>query len=729
MDAGIDGLAQNLEMSSESDPEEIKDDLALYLDLKTKFLADAAHSRDWREQARKDYDFVVGHQWEEKAKTALDSENRVPITFNLTLSIIKAVAGIEINGRHEIYYYPRDTQEGDVIANELLNGCSKWMGQNCDAEDEQSEAFQDTLKCGMGWSESRMDYEVEADGLYIEEETDPLEMYWDKFARKKNLVDARRLWRARKMSLSDARALITGLGVDLKKEGIEDVDLNASFAIGVDSETTVVNRDEHRNRSKNAKTALDDRTEVTLVQCQWFDRKSYNRVADPFTGQLLELDDEEMKTLRARAAEIGAPVESVRQFKRVYRTAFIGSKVLWQGPGPCKDRFSWQCITGEHDKNRNTWMGLITVIRDPQMMANKWLSQATHIINTTAKGGILAEKSAFPDIREAQRTYARADAITVVKDGAISKGQIMAKPGPGMTAGYMALMQYAVESIWRVTGMNQEIMGMRDVNQPGILEQQRKQAALTILATMFDSLRRYRKNIGRVRLHFIQTYLSDGRIIRINGDSGMKAVRLLKDKTLGLYDVIVDDAPTSPNQKEVTFQMLMQLMPLFKDQLTPEGAAVFIEYSPLPSEAVAKFKKMLLAPPSPEQQMGQKLQIEGTLAKVENEKASAADKQASAALKQAQAGKTQAEGILQLAQLGVAASQQELNRIKGAVTVAKAQHSMRPDDDMSDDNLVVQHDEGVPQLPTPPPVPASAPRPDMQSLIDMVPPDSVPNVQ
>jgi hypothetical protein len=51
--------------------------------------------------------------------------------------------------------------------------------------------------------------------------------------------------------------------------------------------------------------------------------------------------------------------------------------------------------------------------------------------------------------------------------------------------------------------------------QPGILEAQRKQAAMTILAILFDSLRRFRKQVGPIRLCLIQNFLADGRLIRI----------------------------------------------------------------------------------------------------------------------------------------------------------------------------------------------------------------------
>jgi hypothetical protein len=54
---------------------------------------------------------------------------------------------------------------------------------------------------------NRLDYDEDPAGLYIEESLDPLEMYWDSAARKKNLSDAKRMIRVRKMPLGDARQL------------------------------------------------------------------------------------------------------------------------------------------------------------------------------------------------------------------------------------------------------------------------------------------------------------------------------------------------------------------------------------------------------------------------------------------------------------------------------------------------------------------------------------------
>jgi hypothetical protein len=71
-----------------------------------------------------------------------------------------------------------------------------------------------------------------------------------------------------------------------------------------------------------------------------------------------------------------------------------------------------------------------------------------------------------------------------------------------------------------VSGVNAELLGMADREQAGVLEYQRKQSAVTLLAPLFDSFRRYRKMAGRCWLHFMQNYLTDGRLIRITMDDG-----------------------------------------------------------------------------------------------------------------------------------------------------------------------------------------------------------------
>jgi hypothetical protein len=611
--------------------------------LKAHHRADSDHSNEWRGLAGEWFAFRAGEQWTEEDKALLRNQQRPHIVFNRVLTILKAVAGMEINGRHEITFLPRGTE--DTAVNEVLSSASKWMSDTCDGEDEESQAFDHTCTCGMGWVENRMSYEDNAAGLYVEDCVDPREMYWDRTAKKKNLSDARRMSRVRRMPLSDAVALFPGKTRE---------QLDAVWVEEPNGQWPTKSIEEKRRRDSDDMhtQTYDDLCEVTVVQMQWIEREAYYLVADVATNSKAELSESEYQRFEQRMKLLGMEVHAARLVRKVYKCAWLGGELLQPaGPAPIKGKFSWDCITGEYDTAKGSWFGLVKVMRDPQMWANKWLSQILHILNTTAKGGILAETSAFDDQTEAEDGYARPDTITWLSDGALSgdKPKIMPKPGAGMTDGYLGLMTFAISSIKDVTGINLELLGQQDQNQPGILEAMRKQAGMTVLATLFDSLRRFRKNVGRSRLYFIQNFLSDGRLIRVVGPDSVKAIALAKERTTGEYDVVVDDTPTSPNQKEANWAIIQPLLVVFKEQLmaNPDVFAMLLEYSPLPSrivDAIKGFIKQQKEDPTARQdaEVAKKLGVDLTVSEIYKN-------QSIAELNNAKAGSTQATAMYDIA--------------------------------------------------------------------------------
>src|SRR5882757_10772247 len=83
---------------------------------------DLDHSREWRAEARFCFAFRAGEQWSPEDKALLADQRRPVVVFNRVLTILKAVAGMEINGRHEIAFLPRGTE--DVKPNEVLTAGS-----------------------------------------------------------------------------------------------------------------------------------------------------------------------------------------------------------------------------------------------------------------------------------------------------------------------------------------------------------------------------------------------------------------------------------------------------------------------------------------------------------------------------------------------------------------------------------------------------------------------------
>lgn len=625
-------------------PLSLEEDDAFLLQVQGWFRTDKEHSADWRTEAKEDYDFTAGHQWSDEDLAKLRDELRPTITFNRIQPTVEAVTGLEIGNRREVKYIPREM--GDAKVNEILTAAAEWARDECDAEDEETDAFFDTVVCGMGWTETRMDYEEDPEGKVVIDRIDPLEMYWDNSSRKRNLADARRIWRVRHMPIADAKALVPD--ADVK-------DMDASWGRGEKDSNEPHNNDPERwyDDDKDGKTKDGDKKHVTIVQIQWWEREPFYRVA--WKDQIHEVPEDRFPALQAaaeqetmQAAMMGMqipPLQAQRQFRRKFMQAIIGAKVLERGPAPCDSHFSWECITGKRDHNQGTWFGLVRGMKDPQRWANKWLSQSLHILNNNSKGGYLAERGAFDDDREAEETLPRVDKITFMKPGAIAQGKLMPKSMPGFPAGFDNLMQLSINAIRESSGVNLEMLGMRDANQAGVLEEHRKQAGMTILASMFDALRRYRKRQGRVLLYFITEYMSDGRLIRVVGDEGSQYVPLLKQPGLLKYDVIVDENANAPNQKEKVWSTFQTILPVIGSAFGPDDWLTMLEFSPFPTSVVEKLKQSrqeASESEAPMKQAQQELEMQNAQAQVAKAQSEGVENQAQVQLIMAQIQEMQA---------------------------------------------------------------------------------------
>lgn len=600
--------------------------------LKRWFRDDREHWRDWREQAREDYAFSALDQWTDEERQELNDQLRPCITFDRIGQVIESISGSEINNRQEVRYIPREL--GDVKVNELYTAAGEWFRDECDAEDEESDSFLDAIICGMGWTETRIDYDEEPDGKPVIERIDPFEMFVDCKARKKNLVDSRRRWRVRDMPLEEAMGLFPD-----KDRSV----LDAAWARDEDSRSEQPHNADPPFYDGEADVEKDpSECMVTIVQCQYKERETFYRAMNPETMAIEELSQEQYDMLAERIGEDGMRMLSpVKQSRWVYRQCFIGTEILEQ---TTVRGFTWACITGKRDRNNGTWFGIVRSMKDPQRWANKWLSQALHILNSNAKGGIIAETGAFEDPKQAEESYARPEAITWMKPGGATK--IMPKPQAAAPQAFFQLMEFALSAVRDASGVNLEMLGQREATQAGVLEYQRRQSAMTILAPLFDSLRRYRKVQGRIMLGFIHNDLSDGRLIRILQEDQEQYVPLMKQPGVETYDIIVDQASASPNQKEATFGIIQGMLPVVGNMLTPDMWATVLEYSPLPSSFVEKLREQITSGSQQQAQMAQmQQQMQAMMGELEMalKRAEAFQKEASGQKTLAEARKTELE--------------------------------------------------------------------------------------
>jgi len=560
------------------------------------------HLAEWRKEADEAYDFYNGYQWSKEELAVFESDGRPAPVFNLVQINIDAVAGLEVNNRQDVKYLPRTA--GDVKVDELLSSAAMWVRDQAKSEREESDAFTDAAITGIGVTETRKNGE---DSISIDRR-DPRTAFWDKNATKRNLADRRYGGRAVWMDLDEAQEMFPDVAT---------IELNAKWAaLGIND--TSDNKEEldypqHQREGEGIPESGKPKR-VCMVEVEWYD----------FEGG-----------------------------KKVYKQAFLGqTSVLEVNP---LEVWAYNFITTKRDEKKKTWYGIVRALKDPQKILNKFLATVIHILASNAKGGLLYERGAFADQRKAEEDWSNPQKNVEVTEGALTNGRIKPRESPPLPQGAVMLIEFTMQNISRVSGINVELLGSADRDQPASLEMQRRQSAVSTQASLFDSKRFYHEEQGRTLLALMKT-LPPETLVRVTVDpfdpqqaqlmlppqpmtqdpqalaqwqqqmqqaqqqiaqaeEGKKremfvalntVMRALSDESMK-FDIIVDEAPSSPNQQQ---EVLGKLALLSQNgvQLPPQAQAVVIENIGLPSTIADDLAKAVGGNDPEKQQMQQQLQ-------------------------------------------------------------------------------------------------------------------------
>lgn len=646
-DSVVDSVAEDADDGAPSNEDE------LFQQFRRWFRDDDEHCSKWLKDAKEDFKFFAGDQYSEQERQELKKKNRPDIVFNRLAPMVRSVAGYQSNQKLSTTCKP--TEPGDEQAAEVSNQLVRWFRDQSDMQFTDDDAFQDTVICGMGWADIKLDYENDPDGKPYGKRLNPLTMRWDHQARERNLKDARRVWEIiEDMPLSEAKEMF-------ESEELEDSDFDAKWAMDMmDRGNEPHNQDlADQYASEGVEDVIGQEKLVTVVRVQWWEREDYYRILDPFSGELREVDED----MRNKVVEKMPNLPNVKQRRKVYKQAYLGNKILESGDAPCKKHFSLQCITGFRDQNTGHFTGLVTGLKDPQRWANKWMSQTMHILNSTSKGGVMVEKDAVENMRSFKASWAKQDEVTEVKNNALANGKIQEKPQNGFPAGFYQLMDMAVNAMRDVSGVNLEMLGQRDANQPGVVETQRRSAAMTTLTSMFECMRLYRRTQGELILSLVRDYIPVPTLSRIVGQQNTQLLPafLSSDKK---YDIIVDEAPDSPNAKDMVWQAMAPSI----HQQPPQVQAVLWKYSPLPGSVASEMTQAIqaaLQPPQPDPNMQAQMQAQ---MKME------ADKNA-AEVRKAQLDTERAASDVELKRYDVAMKQIDLQIAQENASIAKIKAS------------------------------------------------------
>lgn len=604
------------------------DDHALFMHLCELFRDGKMKLDDWRKDAVEDFEFAAGHQYSAKDLEVAKQRMRPTVVFDRVGRNVSAVCGLEINNRGRAATYPRE--EGDVDEAEIGSNILEWVEDETSTLEEDSDAFRDMIVCGIGLTDTAMDYLNYDGGMPAGIRVSPLVAYWDPYAKRRNLVD--RSWDAvaRTVPIKEARRLCPGW---------DDVMLHAGWA-GVEDDITnagieIDNKRYETDRKKGSRG--DDRQRVTLIEMQW------REVVSRFL-----VDDTETGTQKETSVELGRRMVETfpNRFKGtekptyVYYRAILGACILKKSRLDAQKGFTREFMTGYRDETRGCFYGLVRAMKDPQRAANALYSESVAMMKTGTKNGWAFERTAVKDVRRFERDQAKNGANLIFEDGALSGARAQPlSPSPPPTHTH-ELLGMSLDQVQQSVGIPLESVAMATgthAGQTALLESERRKAGMNLLATFFAAKRQHLQRRSKLILRYVHEFMRDGRLMRVVNDGQVKNVALwLEDEDIRRYDVIVDDSPTSPDARERTWMVIRELMPFMSQMGTPPELMIeLLPYIPnFPTSLASKFAEHIekMAEMTPEKQRAQERAERAEEAEVRKVEGDAFQKQTAGAL-------------------------------------------------------------------------------------------------
>lgn len=582
----------------------------------------------WAEAATKCVNFLEGRQWTEEQVRARRAAGRPALTYNQIAPLARLMAGYFAENRIDTTYQPSsDAQSREDVA-EALTLVRKQISQTSAEPDIDVDVWGDGIATGRGFYREKLDFEDNDLGEIIIDEQDPFSVYIDPEATKYDPKKWGYTVIANDVSLDEIEASCGQVAAGLVRP----------FVNGQTPSMPV--------------SMLPPGEDVRPMRGFGGKDGDFGDWWDTYYGLMGPLADPYRKTIRVLEHEYW-----VSRMGRVFIDIETGdksiipedwddqkiSKVLWWSQNVAKNRLRiawkrirqvrWTITAGDvivYDDwskfdhlslvgffpyfRHGVTRGAIDDLIDPQSQVNTHESNWTDSVNRSGNPGWSYHEDALTPEQEARLArFGSTPGFRMKWKGDKEPKRIE----PGSPAVDMQrLAADNADKLSRISGINESMQGMVDKVQSGkaVLAQQ-KQGAIGIQPYM-TSMSRTKRLLGRNALQDIQKYYTEQRIVRVMGEDGKLAMKIINqeqtdptngltskllDVTRGKYEVATDESPLSATFANGQFEEMMGIM----DRVSSSPAmAIFgdlmIEQSSLPNkeEWTERFKLLRgLTPP------------------------------------------------------------------------------------------------------------------------------------
>uniref|UniRef100_A0A6M3XIY6 Putative portal protein n=1 Tax=viral metagenome TaxID=1070528 RepID=A0A6M3XIY6_9ZZZZ len=539
-----------------------------------------------------------GKQWTAKQTNTLSNELGIhPITINKTFPAVNLILGSQALTRHDVLAKGRSTEDSANYTEDASEAL-KFVDDQNEGSFKKSEAFKSSIISGFGCLEVLKNYDPRQEIVKIAMR-DWKEILWDPHASPWFDVDScRYTFHQKFIDIGDLVAAFPG-----KKKEIE----NAYTVVGSSPDAYAADflfqYDDEDDSDNNAYSYWESfvwsdkkRKRVRPVQ-MWYsvwEKASFATFPD---GRVIELTDDMPFNEQFQVAMAAQEVSSANVRKMRVAT-FLGNEILQDVGTPHNhDQFPYVPYIAYLDRHQRPY-GVPRQIRDMDYEINKRRTSGLAKLNART---VFVEEGVVKDLNKLRAEIARPDTFVVVNKGKLQEGRIKVEDYQGDIRNNIVLGQEAARDLQEISGAVSELMGFESNLVSGKAQEIKQRAGATVLAPIFDNVKRSDTRLGYLVMSAIQQHWKKEKVIRVTdklrgGDKNLifnqeylddtGNVNVKNNITQGKYDIVVTRYPQTDTIREKMFDLLSEAIKASPPEAVPQLIDIAFEQIDLPNKDI-----------------------------------------------------------------------------------------------------------------------------------------------
>lgn len=463
----------------------------------------------WRQNAKQDYEFMQGKQWDDADIKKMREAGRPAITINRIRPVINLLCGYASQNETEPDFLPR-SEEDDRVSR-VAKGITKYCLDRANYQRNKGKCFRDKIICGLAnyWVHYEFDY-TKLDGEIRIDRVSPFDVFVDPECSQEDLSDAQYIGRYSWESPRKLKQVYPDKAaeIDTLSHKFDDTELETGSFETVNGE---------------ALWYSDKYRKVRVVQ-YWYKEYKTKRI---FMTQNGVVDED--NPLYVVLMAMGKEPTSIPDTQIRYAT-FSDNLLLEEGKSPYKhNKFplvrDYCYYTGELVDDEREPAGVVRDIKDAQRETNKNRSQRMHVVNQQTLG-----------VKYWQGPVTEQFKNTVKKYGTTPGANIYMPPGVTFTDGTpamdsainMNLEQQSSNDFYAISGITPESLSGSVGNMSGKAIDLRQSVTTVQTAGIFVQTKEAELQIVKLLWGeknapgLIPQFYNQEKAMRILGDDGQK---------------------------------------------------------------------------------------------------------------------------------------------------------------------------------------------------------------